>query len=1132
MRACPVCHEPNPDRARFCLRCGAALGTSGQAEERKVVTVLFAEAVGLAPDAGTDPETLKAALEPFHARCMTDVESFGGTIDKFIGNVVFAVFGAPMQHEDDPQRAVLAALKLQRSAAELQQQRPDVDLRLRIGVNTGEVVVAFGAGPQVGERVTGDAVNIASRLQTSAEPGEIVVGETTYRATRARFSYEDRDAVRVKGKAEPLARWRPVMPRARFGVDVRELATTPFVGRADERALLNGAYRRALLEPSAQLVTVIGEPGVGKSRLIDELSAYLDTVPELVRWRQGRCLPYGPQGEGVSFWALGEIVKSEAGILDDDSPAEAVVRLRAAVGAIGVAEQEADWLVPRLAPLAGLGEEQRSLPRSELFAAWRRYLEALAIDGPTVLVIEDLHWADASLLEFVNELVDWTAGVPLLLLCASRPELFDRHPGWGGGKRNSLTISLSPLTGAETSQLLSALLDERVLDPETHREILQQCGGNPLYAEEFVRMLSDRGLLTPDTTSGVGDAEVVVPPTIQGLIAARLDVLPPERKVLLHDAAVLGKVFWSGAVASMAVVPVASVEEAFVDLSRRELIRHARTSSVRDESEYAFWHELVQVVTYGQIPRRARAEKHRAAAAWLEQLADDRRSDLAEQLAYHYGEALSLADPGQVDPGLNERAALAFLLVGQRSRELDAARAERAISRALELLPPGHPSRAEVLAAAGQAATALGHLGEGVVRYREAIETYAEAGDILGRADTMVALARTMSLQEGSEQVLAVLDEAISLLEGQPPGRELVRAYAHYAGTLWVAGDEPATRAWADKGVTLAHDLELEDEAVLPLQYRGAARSAEGDAGGLDDLREAIRLGQAHGLSEETSIAHNNYAYELWFREGPRPALAEWTEMEAFAGPRGFTTRRIWATGGRVAALYDLGEWDEALELADDVAASSAGRDANIGVLVELYAARIRLARGEIDDAAGLIDDAVPRARRLELPEYEAPAHLAAAQLELARGDRTHASAHLRGFAAATEAQPGVRMIFLPDAVRSAIALDLLDAVEPMLEGGLERRAWRGDLVVRTARAAVREAQGRLEEAAAAFGEVAEGWDAYGVPPEVGHALLARARCFGALGLVSDRRIAVDGARAIVDRIGARPLTEALDRLG
>ncbi len=443
----------------------------------------------------------------------------------------------------------------------------------------------------------------------------------------------------------------------------------------------------------------------------------------------------------------------------------------------------------------------------------------------------------------------------------------------------------------------------------------------------------------------------------------------------------------------------------------------------------------------------------------------------------------------------------------------------------------GHPRRAEALAACAQAANALGRIGESVERSKEAIEAYGAAGDVRGKAAAMVAMARTESLRSGSDAVLEILDEAIALLEGLPPGRELVRAYARYAGTLWVVGDDAATRAWADKAVSLARDLGIDDEVVLPLQYRGAARSAEGDPGGLEDLREAISLGRDLGQSEETAIAYNNLAYELWFREGPRAALDVWLDLEAFTDPRGFTARRVWATGGRVAALCDLGEWDQALELVEAVIGSAPGRDSNIGILAKLYAARIRLGRGELDEAASLVEEAAPRAFALGLAEYEAPAHLAGARVEHAQGHADRAIEHVRAFARVTQTQPGVRMLFLTDAVRDALALGLADEVPRLLEGGLERRAWRGELAVMTGRAALAEHAGRVDEAAAAYAEAAAGWAAYGARAEEAFAQLGRARCCERLGRGAERRTAVTAGLRVAQALRARPLVEALEAL-
>ncbi|HXJ64130.1 MAG TPA: adenylate/guanylate cyclase domain-containing protein, partial [Actinomycetota bacterium] len=444
MRTCPTCGEENPDRARFCLACGADLDHAAAApaasEERKVVSVLFVDLVGFtqASDAA-DPEDVRARLRPYHAALKREIERFGGTVEKFIGDAVMAVFGAPVAHEDDAERAVRAALRILDAIPELNEEHPGLDLAVRAAVNTGEAVVSLGARPERGEGiVAGDVVNTASRLQGAAPVGGVVVGEITHRATHDVFAYEELEPVAVKGKQEPVPLWRAIEARGRFGVDV-ERPRTPFVGREEDLVLLQQTLLRSIRDPSVQLVTVVGEPGVGKTRLVAEFQAWVDDLPDIVTWRQGRCLPYG---DGVTFWALGEIVKALAGILESDGPTEAAAKLSRCVD--GLAEDaDREWLRARLAPLIGL-EDTGSTDRSESFAAWRTFLELVAASGPLTLVLEDLHWADPAMLEFVDELVEWSSGVPLTVVCTARPELHELHPGWGGGKRNSVTLSLTP----------------------------------------------------------------------------------------------------------------------------------------------------------------------------------------------------------------------------------------------------------------------------------------------------------------------------------------------------------------------------------------------------------------------------------------------------------------------------------------------------------------------------------------------------------------------------------------------------------------------------------------------------------------------------------------------------------------
>jgi class 3 adenylate cyclase len=649
MLVCPSCGKENPDGFAFCGYCAASVEprSTPPLEERKIVSVLFCDLVDFtATSEHQDPEDVGARIRVYHLRLREEVERYGGTVEKFIGDAIMAVFGAPVAHEDDAERAVRAGLRILDAIADLNEADPGLDLRVRIGINTGEAVVAMGARLERGEgMVTGDVVNTASRIQGAALVNTVVVSEQTYRATDRFFDYEPLEPASVKGKAEPIVLWRARAARSRFGSDVAPTFKTALVGRELEKALLIGTFDRAAQQRSVQLVTVVGEPGVGKTRLISELGAHLDANPEIVRWRHGRCLPYG---EGITFWALGEIVKAEAGILDSDPPATAIAKLE---GSVPPDETDRQWLLQRLAPLVGV-EAASLAERQELFTAWRRFLEDLAATRPTVLVFDDVHWADDALLAFLEHLAEWSQGVPLLVLCAARPELYERRPGWGAGQRNAHTINLSPLSDRETAELVSHLIASGGLSDDLQRAILERAEGNPLYAEEFVRLLADRG---SELQTG-GNAAPGLPDSVQALIAARLDTLDPERKSLLQDAAVIGKVFWVGALTEINGRERSGVELSLHELVRKELVRPSRTTSMQGESEYTFWHLLIRDVAYGQIPRAERARRHRSAAAWIERQAGGRVEDVAEVLAHHYLQALELVEAtGEAEPSSSRR---------------------------------------------------------------------------------------------------------------------------------------------------------------------------------------------------------------------------------------------------------------------------------------------------------------------------------------------------------------------------------------------------------------------------------------------------------------------------------------------
>ncbi|MGH3028957.1 MAG: ATP-binding protein, partial [Gaiellaceae bacterium] len=517
-------------------------------------------------------------------------------------------------------------------------------MQVRLAVNTGEALVTLGARAQEGEGMAaGDVVNTAARLQAAAPVDGILVGEQTFRATRHVVDYDDAEPVLAKGKEEPIPVWKAVEARARFGTEVLDHVAGDLIGRERELDTLRDALERVRTERSAQLVTLVGVPGIGKSRLVYELSRFADADPELITWRQGRCLAYG---DGVTFWALAEIVKAQAGILEADSAETVAGKLRRAVDEALPDDRDAPWVESHLGALAGLeGESELGGDRrSESFTAWRRFFEGLAEQRTLVLVFEDLQWADEGLLDFVDQLADWASNVPLLIVCTARPELLSDRPHWGGGKLNAWTVALAPLSDDHTALLIARLLDSPVLPADTQQTLLEHAGGNPLYAEQFAQLYLERGAI----------GEPTLPETLQGIIAARLDSLTREEKTLLQDAAVVGKVFWRGSLG----LNGRDVEAELHSLERKGFLRRQRRSSIADEPELAFAHALVRDVAYGQIPRPQRVDGHRRVAEWIESLG--RSEDHAEMIAHHWRSALELAQAtGRDSADLLDRTLLA-----------------------------------------------------------------------------------------------------------------------------------------------------------------------------------------------------------------------------------------------------------------------------------------------------------------------------------------------------------------------------------------------------------------------------------------------------------------------------------------
>jgi class 3 adenylate cyclase/tetratricopeptide (TPR) repeat protein len=1016
-------------------------------KERKIVTVLFADLVGFtARSEELDPEDVEAILEPYHARLRRELERHGGTVEKFIGDAVMAIFGAPVAREDDAERAVRAALAIRDAAVE-------DGFEVRVGVNTGEALVSVDARPEAGDKMAaGDVVNTGARLQAAAPVNGVLVGAATERATRHVIAYAAHAPVDAKGKAEPVPVWEAVEARSRFGVDVRQHGGARLVGRERELDVLAGALERARSQREPQLVTLVGVPGIGKSRLVWELFQLVDRDQELIRWRQGRCLPYG---EGVSFWALGEMVKAHAGILETDQLEEVERKLDEAVGD--------PRLVRHLRPLVGLAADQElgGDRRVESFAAWRELFEQIAEEGPLVLVFDDVHWADEGLLDFVDHLADWTRGVPLLVVCSARPELLDRRPGWGGGKLNAQTLALSPLTESDAARLIGELLGQALLPADTQAALLERAGGNPLYAEQYALLYRERG----------SAEDLPLPDTVQGIVAARIDGLPPEEKRLLQDAAVVGKVFWTGALGA----DRQELNELLHGLERKEFVRRERRSSVEGEDEYAFRHVLVRDVAYGQLPRAERADRHVAAAAWLESLG--RAEDHADLLAHHYASALDLARAAGGDAApLADRALAAFRAAGDRALSLNSyASAVAHYERALELADEEDPW---LLLRYGLARLNATRTGE--AELSRAAEGLLAAGDTEAAAEAQIALVELAWFSGDRALTDARLQRIEELAAGLPTSRAKAYALSTVSRFRMLSGrNEDAIRT-GEEAIAMARELGADDVRVHALASVGPAKANGGDsAAGRADLEEAIRVGNQIG-SSEVLRGYINLASVVGGVDG-REARRVHAEGLELATRLGHAPAVQFLRGEVASDAFFAGDWDLLVRTADEFEAeAAAGSPHYLLASLLTFRGEVRIARGDLEGLAD-VERALELARQLKDPQALAPALGGAAGAMFGVGRTEEAAAYLDELLG----EPALRSWgIIPPAGRAAAALGR--AAEALKDFDESRSLW-----TRVAAAILRE------EFAVAADLCAEGG---AVPPE------AQARLWAAEQLVAEGR--------------------------
>ncbi len=695
MPLCPTCGAENPPGAARCRACAGLLPLSDLPAERvtfapaeRAISVLVVDIVGT--ERGGDPveaqadATRRTAAEDAVNRTRREIRLLGGALDAPGAHAAVGVFGAPVARVDAPERAVRAALRVVEAVEDLEEEAA-AGIAVRAAVHTGSYRLAPDRDTDRGERLLPvEALEAAAALHLDSGPG-VVVDHATHDTTGSLFEYEA-----MPTPARQTRAWVVRAARGRFGVDLELRPPAPFTGREHEIALLSDIYARVLMEGEPHLVTIVGQAGIGKSRLLAEFWNHLDARPELVYWRQGRCLG---GGGGATLWALGEIVKGQSWILESDDVAAAAEKLEVTVGNF-VDEPDQEAVRGRLEPLVGLlPDHPRPVPPSENHAAWRRFLEAVAATHPLVLVFEDLHLADPGTLAFVTHLAERVRGAPVLIVATARLELLERDRAWGGAIGNATTITLTPMSGRDVRMLMAALGGPGDATPGG-LALLVACGGNPLYVESYLGLVSDLG--ADPAAPGIRPPE-----TLHALMAARVAALEPEHRALLEDAAVVGKVFWPEALVAMGNHSARDLEEGLRELARRELVRPARRSSVEGQQEYVFWHLLLRDAAYDSIPPSLRPERHGAVVGWAERLAGDRVADHAELLAYHSSQAMTTGSEEA-----RERARRFLAMAGDRAASLDPAHAAALYRRAAELSPEGSAERRALADAAARAAAA------------------------------------------------------------------------------------------------------------------------------------------------------------------------------------------------------------------------------------------------------------------------------------------------------------------------------------------------------------------------------------------------------------------------------------------
>jgi len=966
-RRCPNCGTPAPAEARFCMACGSSLSAdapppaaapSGKAsmlpEERRQVTVLFADLSGYTAFAERlDPEEVKSLVNRALMRLGQEVERYGGTVDKYIGDNVMAIFGAPVAHEDDAERAVRAGLGMQAAMVEVNEGLPDgAHFALRVGVNTGEVLA--GAVGDV-YTVMGDTVNVASRLQSVARPGSVTVGERTMRATDAAVEYETLETLELKGRSEGVRAWEAVGLIEEHAVRrVSPASESPLVGRQQELDALDSLYERVVREGTSHLVTVVGEAGVGKSRLLREFEQRLAQHASAPTVRTGRCLPYG---SGIVFWALGEVLRAECGIVEADSSEEAWQKLRSYVAELmGKDDQHSDREAALIGRLLGVDVPGELVPeeddpermREAFLSALRRGIEAIAARRPFVIAFEDIHWADDGLLDAIEHLAQWVRA-PLMLVCLARDELLDRRPSWGGGRRSATQLMLSPLSDEHSRALVRALLaDGKEVVPAG----AARSGGNPLFAEEMARRITEEGTIEA--------AEL--PDTVQAVLAARLDSLEPFERRLVQQASVVGRTFPEGALAELARAEGRDLDHALISLQEKDILAPAAEGPLVGEREMAFKHVLIRDVAYGMLPKAVRSRKHFEVGAFIEERAGDRSDELVALLAEHYGRAATLGRESGVAPQELEAMrgrALRFLEeAGDAAALLYANREAAAHYRMARTICPqdGRAAGVRIGEKLGDVSLRLGRVDEAIGVWSDCLEWHRGQENLARVADVHRKIGAALSHKGERKAAIEHYQKGINLLKDGPPRIELVRLYEEAAWLYLHTGDNMLAIYASEKALRLAERLEETRAASRAHGIFGRVFGRIGDTEkARQNLERAVELARGSDDSE-TILALSALGRQLEISEADvAGAQAVYEEALELAEQVGMLPAQVELHAWLAQLAAYSADW-ERVERSTEASATLAEREGLVGKLCLPYALRglLRWREGRIGEATVL----------------------------------------------------------------------------------------------------------------------------------------------------------------------------------